>query len=74
MKEKRNSCKSMIVRFHSLIKVLPINSATCICEENHLETVHVTKECLKHLMKSSEHPGLCLKYLKNISKFLEIIG
>ena len=45
----------MIVRFHSLIKVLPIGRA--IFEENHLENVHVTEKCLKHHnWKSSEHP------------------
>ena len=55
MKEKKSSCKSMIVRFHSLIKVLPIGRA--IFEENHLENVHVTEKCLKHHnWKSSEHP------------------
>ena len=54
MKETKRSCKSMIVRFHSITKVLPIDSA--IFEENHLGNVHVTEKCLKHHWKSSEHP------------------
>ena len=51
MKETKRSCKSMIVRFHSITKVLPIDSA--IFEENHLQNVHVTEKYLKHHWKSS---------------------